>query len=285
MSDGQYLRPERLEDAVAALRDGAWTLLAGGTDHYPARVTAQRPEDILDITGIAGLRGIADAGDHFRIGALTRWSDIAECSLPPCFDGLRGAAREVGGAQIQNRGTIAGNLCNASPAADGVPPLLTLDASVELASAEGVRGLPLGDFILGNRQTARRPDELVTAILVPKPAHPARSTFLKLGARKYLVISITMVAGLLEVRDGRVAAARIAVGACSAVAQRLPALEAALEAALVGQPAGPGLAGLAAPEHLAGLSPIGDIRADAGYRQDAALVLVRRCLKELGMTA
>jgi CO/xanthine dehydrogenase FAD-binding subunit len=89
------------------------------------------------------------------------------------------------------------------------------------------------------------------------------------------------VAGLLEVRDGRVAAARIAVGACSAVAQRLPALE----AALVGQPAGPGLAGLAAPEHLAGLSPIGDIRADAGYRQDAALVLVRRCLKELGMTA
>ena len=280
MSDGQYLRPERLEDAVAALRDGAWTLLAGGTDHYPARVTVQRSEDILDITGLAGLRGISDAGDHFRIGALTRWSDIAEGDLPPCFDGLRRAAREVGGMQIQNRATLAGNLCNASPAADGVPPLLTLDASVELASAEGVRTLPLSEFILGNRKTARRSDELMTAILVPKPAYPARSAFLKLGARKYLVISITMVAGLLEVKDGRVAAARIAVGACSAVAQRLPALE----AALVGQTAGPGLAGLAAEEHLAGLAPIDDIRADAGYRQDAALVLVKRCLAELGST-
>lgn len=182
--------------------------------------------------------------------------------------------------QIQNRATLAGNLCNASPAADGVPPLLTLDASVELASAEGVRTLPLSEFILGNRKTARRPDELMTAILVPKPAYPARSAFLKLGARKYLVISITMVAGLLEVKDGRVAAARIAVGACSAVAQRLPALE----AALVGQTAGPGLAGLAAEEHLAGLAPIDDIRADAGYRQDAALVLVKRCLAELGST-
>lgn len=281
MSDGQYLRPERLEDAVAALRDGAWTLLAGGTDHYPARVTAQRREDILDITGLAGLRGIADAGDHFRIGALACWTDIVESGLPACFDGLRRAAREVGGMQIQNRATIAGNLCNASPAADGVPPLLTLDAAVELASADGVRVLPLGDFILGNRKTARRPDELVAAILVPKPAHPARSAFLKLGARRYLVISIVMVAGLLEVKDGNVAAARIAVGACSAVAQRLPLLE----AALVGQKAGPGLAGLVAQEHLAGLAPIDDIRADAGYRRDAALVLVRRCLAELGTTA
>lgn len=281
MSDGQYLRPERLEDAVSALREGRWTLLAGGTDHYPARVTSQRPEDILDITGLAGLRGISDAGDHFRIGALTRWSDIAEGDLPPCFDGLRRAAREVGGAQIQNRATVAGNLCNASPAADGVPPLLTLDASVELASADGVRVLPLGGFIIGNRKTARRPDELVTAILVPKPAESARASFLKLGARKYLVISIAMVAGLLEVKEGRVAAARIAVGACSAVAQRLPALE----AALAGQPVTPGLAALAAQEHLAALSPIDDIRADAGYRLEAALVLVQRCLAELGATA
>ena len=212
------------------------------------------------------------------IGARASWSDVLRADLPPSFDALKLAAREVGSIQIQNRGTVAGNLCNASPAADGVPPLLTLDASVELASADGVRVLPLDDFILGNRKTARRPDELVTAILVPKPAHAARASFLKLGARKYLVISIVMAAGLLEVKEGRVAAARIAVGACSAVAQRLPALE----AALVGQPAGPGLAGLAAGEHLAGLAPIDDIRADAGYRREAALVLVKRCLAELG---
>lgn len=278
MSEGRYLRPQRLDEAVGALKGGGWTLVAGGTDHYPARVVEQRREDILDLTGLADLRGIGEFPDYFRIGALTRWTDLIEAPLPGWFDGLKQAAREVGGVQIQNRGTIAGNLCNASPAADGVPALLSLDASVELTSADGVRSLPLADFILGNRKTARRPHELMTAILTPKPARPARARFLKLGARRYLVISIVMVAGLLEVEDGRVAGARLAIGSCSAVAQRLPALE----AALTGQPADAGLAMLATPEHLAGLSPIDDIRADAGYRRDAALVLVRRCLAELG---
>src|SRR3546814_5531922 len=104
------------------------------------------------------------------------------------------------------------NLCNASPAADGVPPLLALEAEVELASRDGLRRLALDAFILGNRKTARRPDELVTAIIVPKPSGRARSRFLKLGARKYLVISIVMVATLLDLDDdGRVAKARVAV--------------------------------------------------------------------------
>ncbi|MBU2090244.1 MAG: xanthine dehydrogenase family protein subunit M [Alphaproteobacteria bacterium] len=281
MSDGRYLRPERLDEAVYALQGGGWTLLAGGTDYFPGRVIDQSSCDILDLTALPGLRGIADQGDHLRIGALTSWTDIIEAPLPPCFDGLKLAAREVGGMQIQNRGTIAGNLCNASPAADGVPPLLTLDASVELSSAEGVRVLSLSEFILGNRRTARRPDELVTAILVPKPAYPARATFLKLGARRYLVISIVMVAGVLEVRDGHVSAARIAVGACSAVAQRLPLLE----AALIGQKADAALAERVTAAHLAGLAPIDDIRADAEYRLDAALVLTRRCLALLGNPA
>ncbi|MBU0724936.1 MAG: xanthine dehydrogenase family protein subunit M [Alphaproteobacteria bacterium] len=281
MSDGRYLRPERLDEAVYALQGGGWTLLAGGTDYFPGRVIDQSSCDILDLTALPGLRGIADQGDHLRIGALTSWTDIIEAPLPPCFDGLKLAAREVGGMQIQNRGTIAGNLCNASPAADGVPPLLTLDASVELSSAEGVRVLSLSEFILGNRRTARRPDELMTAILVPKPAYPARATFLKLGARRYLVISIVMVAGVLEVTDGLVSAARIAVGACSAVAQRLPLLE----AALIGQKADAALAERVTAAHLAGLAPIDDIRADAEYRLDAALVLTRRCLALLGNPA
>jgi CO/xanthine dehydrogenase FAD-binding subunit len=275
---GRFLRPDLLEDAVRALAAGGWTVLAGGTDHFPARVIHQGDEDVLDITGIAGLRGIADERDHWRIGALTTWTDLIDAELPPVFDGLKAAAREVGGRQIQNRGTIGGNLCNASPAADGVPPLMSLEATVELASGAGLRSLPLDRFIRGNRRTDRRPDELITAIRVPKPRHEARARFFKLGARRYLVISIVMVAGVLEVDgSGSVATARIAVGACSAVARRLRALE----ADLAGRAVDGALAGVVTPDHLKPLAPIDDVRASAGYRQEAALVLVRRCLIEL----
>jgi CO/xanthine dehydrogenase FAD-binding subunit len=229
----------------------------------------------VDISGVADIAGITAGRDHVRIGGRTTWTEVIRADLPPSFDALKAAAREVGSIQVQNAGTVAGNLCNASPAADGVPPLLALDALVELASATGMRRLPLSDFVTGYRRTARRPDELVTAILVPRTIEGGRAAFLKLGARKYLVISIAMVAAIVEAdRDGRVAQARIAVGACSAVAQRLPALE----ADLVGRPARPGLGAAAEAEHLAHLSPIGDVRATAGYRRHAALSLVRRAL-------
>ncbi len=118
--------------------------------------------------------------------------------LPPLFDGLKLAAREVGGAQIQNRGTLAGNICTASPAGDGMPNLMALDAQVELASLPGRRVIPAGDFIASYRRTVCRPDEIVTAILIPKRSRATRGHFLKLGARKYLVISIVMVAGVIE---------------------------------------------------------------------------------------
>src|SRR5437868_3009743 len=185
-----YLRPTSIDAALQALASRPLTVLAGGTDFYPARVGRPLNDDVLDITAIAGLRGIADAGDHWRIGATTTWADIAGSDTPPLFDGLKRAAREVGGAQIQNAGTIAGNLCNASPAADGVPPLLSLDASVELAGRAGTRHLPLASFITGNRRTVLAPGELLVAIHVPKTAGDARSAFFKLGARRYLVISI-----------------------------------------------------------------------------------------------
>src|SRR3546814_609393 len=124
---GRYLRPQALEDAVAALADGGYTVLAGGTDVYPARVGRAFDDDILDITALAGQRAIDEGDDGFRIGALTTWSDLLRRPLPPAFAALKQAAREVGGVQIQNAGTLAGNLCNASPAADGVPPPLALD--------------------------------------------------------------------------------------------------------------------------------------------------------------
>jgi CO/xanthine dehydrogenase FAD-binding subunit len=271
-----YLRPDEVEEAVRALASAPLTILAGGTDFYPARVGGPVAEDVLDVTAIGALRGITETADRFRLGAATTWSEVMQAELPPLFDGLKLAAREVGGAQIQNAGTLAGNLCNASPAADGVPCLLALDADIELASVGGTRVLPLAAFITGNRRTARRRDELVTALLVPKPARPARSTFLKLGARKYLVISIGMVAATIEIADGRIAAARVAVGACSEVAQRLPALE----AALAGRPLGE-LAAAVEPAHLAPLAPIDDVRGTAEYRREAALVVARRALEAL----
>lgn len=280
---GLYLRPQTLEDALAALGgDSPPTVIAGGTDFYPARVGRPLDDDVLDITRIGALRGIAEHDDHFRIGALATWREVIETRLPPCFDGLKLAAREVGGPQVQNAGTVAGNICNASPAADGVPPLLALDAAVELAGPAGRRTVPLADFITGNRQTVRAPDEIVTAITVPRPRHPARATFLKLGARRYLVISIVMVAAVVEPDEGgRIAAARIAVGACSPVARRL----ATLEAALTGRALTDDVAALVTPEHFAALSPIDDVRGAADYRMDAAVTLVRRALAGIGGAA
>jgi CO/xanthine dehydrogenase FAD-binding subunit len=275
---GIYVRPTGIDEAVAALAGRRLAILAGGTDFYPSRVGRALDDDVLDIGAISSLRGIAEEARQYRIGATTRWSDIVAADLPPWFAGLKLAAREVGGAQIQNAGTVGGNLCNASPAADGVPMLLALDAAVELVSTAGRRRLPLAEFIAGNRRTLRRPDELIAAILVPKPLQPGtRSTFLKLGARRYLVISIAMVGAVLEVAGSTVAAARIAVGACSAVAERLPLLE----ADLVGRALAPGIGGAVRPEHLAHLSPIDDVRGTAEYRRDAALILVVRALERL----
>jgi len=272
---GSYQRPTSLPEALAALAAGPRIVLAGGTDYYPARVGRPLDDDLLDITAIRTLGGIAETEEGWRIGATATWSDLLAAPLPPLFDGLKAAAREVGGAQIQNAGTLAGNLCNASPAADGVPNLAALDATVHLASAAGERTLPVRSFVLGNRRTALRADEMVTAITVPRPARPARSAFLKLGARRYLVISIVMVAAVAEFdADGTIAAARVAVGACSAAAVRLPDLE----AALAGHRPDPALV---RPGHLAPIAPIDDVRATAAYRRDAALTLVRRAVEAL----
>ena len=272
-ADPLYLKPKTLDEAVSALASGG-QILAGGTDFYPALGERLPQERVIDITAVPEIRGISLEPEWVRIGGLTSWTEIIRTSLPRCFDGLKAAAREVGSVQIQNRGTVAGNLCNASPAADGVPPLLALDAEVELVSAAGKRRLPLSAFVAGNRKTLRLPDEILSAVFVPRRLENAASSFLKLGARRYLVISISMVAALLCADEsGRVKEARVAVGSCSAKAQRLNALE----KALVGQPARH-TSGVVTAEHLTALSPIDDVRATAEYRRDASLTLVKRTL-------
>jgi len=276
-----YLRPVKLKDALDRLRRDRPRVLAGGTDVYPSAETATLPGEWLDVTALPELRGIKMHADQWRVGGATTWSELLAARLPPLFDGLKCAAGQIGGIQVQNSGTLAGNLCNASPAADGVPALLALDASVELASWEGTRVLPLADFILGPRRTALRPDELLSAILVPRPQRRAASGFAKLGARRYLVISIAAVAATIESEDGRVRAARVAVGACSPVAQRL----AELEADLIGMPFDARLGRHAEDRHFAALAPLDDVRASAGYRRRAAITLVRRVLGALGAAA
>lgn len=273
----RYAKPHSLDEALALLAEGRWRILAGGTDFYPALGARPLREDVLDINGLEELRGMREDGLGFVIGARATWTAIARAALPPAFDALRAAAREVGSIQIQNVGTVAGNLCNASPAADGVPALLTLDAEVELRSAKQTRRLPLGAFILGNRKTALLPGEMVTAIRVPKVSARGASAFVKLGARRYLVISIAMAAARLATGpDGRVVEAAVAVGSCSAVAQRLPKLE----AALIGRPADAALGAAVEGGHLASLAPIDDVRGSSGYRVEAAREIVSRALVE-----
>ncbi|TGQ74261.1 xanthine dehydrogenase family protein subunit M [Mesorhizobium sp. M00.F.Ca.ET.186.01.1.1] len=269
----RYAKPTTVDEALALLGEGAWRILAGGTDFYPVQGSKPFRENVLDINGLAALRGIAETDSHWVIGARTTWTDVIRHPLPAAFDALKQAAREVGSIQIQNVASVAGNLCNASPAADGVPGLLVLDAEVELRSAAATRHLPLPEFILGNRRTALRPGEMVTAIRVPKPA-AGTSAFVKLGARRYLVISIAMVATRLVTENGAVADAAVAVGSCSAVAQRL----AGVEAALRGLPVDAGLITAIQSAPMAELSPIADVRGSAEYRLDAVREIVARAV-------
>jgi CO/xanthine dehydrogenase FAD-binding subunit len=282
-----YLRPTRLEPALAELARAPCTVIAGGTDVYPACVGADPPAPLLDISLLAQARGVDSTTDpaRLRIGALTTWSDLLRRPLPRYARTLAQAAQEVGGIQIQNRGTLGGNLCNASPAADGVPPLLALDARVELASQRGVRTLPLEAFVLGNRRTARAADELLTAVEMPARSPRAVSCFLKLGQRRFLVIAIVMVAVVLDFdADDRVTYCGIGVGSCTAAACRLPALERALTGvARADVPAR--AARLLQADALAPLAPIDDVRATRTYRLDAARSLIERALIELAGAA
>ena len=270
-----YFRPDSLDEAVHVLASSGGKILAGGTDFYPALGDRPAPATVVDISAVRELKGIVTDEKYFRIGGLTTWTEVIHTPLPRCFDGLKAAAREIGSVQIQNRGTVAGNLCNASPAADSVPPLLTLDAELELASPAGVRRLPLVEFIVGNRKTRLQAGEILSHVSIPRTAEDAASVFLKLGARRYLVISIAMVAAVvLQDSTGRVADARVSVGSCSAVAIRLRELERALR----GAPVAAGLGALVTADHLNELSPIDDVRSTAAYRRSAAVKLVQRAL-------
>ncbi|MAD91695.1 MAG: xanthine dehydrogenase [Gammaproteobacteria bacterium] len=270
-----YERPNTLDEALSLLKNSPRKILAGGTDVYAALGDHNNLQNVLDITAISGLSGIEDKGDHWRIGASSTWSDLIDADLPRSFDCLKLAAREVGGIQIQNAGTIAGNLCNASPAADGVPPLMATNASVELSSVHGQRIMKLKDFIIGPRQTELAQNELMSAILLPKYNENSVSSFLKLGSRKYLVISISMVAVLIEPeKNNTINDIGISVGSCSAVACRLSKLEDKLRGCNLDQ-----ISSIKFEEEFfSPLTPIDDIRSTGKYRFEASMELVNRAI-------
>lgn len=271
-----YLRPTSLQATLDALADQRCAIIAGGTDFFPSLKAPPEGGFVVDITALTSLRAIHRTASGWTIPCLATWSDLVAAELPPGFDALKQAARQVGGVQIQNAGTVLGNLCHASPAADGVPALLALGASVELASRLGPRVVPLENFILAPRRTVLRGDELALGLHLPDRGGVSR--FEKLGARAYLVISIAMVAVWLRLEGEVIAEACVAVGACGPRAVLL----AELAEALVGQRCG---SAEISPNLLHALAPIDDIRAPAGYRMDVVRTLIERAVRGLAPRA
>jgi len=277
---GEYVRPTELGDLFAVMEQRDWKILAGGTDYYPGKVGRALSDDILDITNIDTLKEIRETEDDWHIGATVKWSNIIAANLPQMFDGLKAAAKEIGGRQIQNAGTLGGNVCNASPAADGMPALISLGAIVEIS--DGVRNhkIPIENFVVGNRAIQLNSNQILTKFIIPKVKSPYSSgKFLKLGARQYLVISLAMVSGVLGWNeDGIITHCKMSVGACSEVAKRLQRLE----TLLIGQPKNSKLSLLLSAELFSDLQPIDDVRATSEYRQIAARNLVGQLLDSWG---
>ena len=270
-----YYRPENINDAITTLSKGELTIAAGCTDLFPKTQEDSLGRNILDISAIKSLKSITIEKEFRRIGSGVTWTDLENEKLPNCYDMLKECSLQVGSRQIQNLGTIGGNLCNASPAADGVPCLLSLDASVELISTNGKRILKLDDFIKGSRNTELKKNEILSAILIPQKAERGHSSFVKLGARKYLVISIAMVACKINLDGDIISDIAISIGSCSAVARRLGELENTLIGKNVNSDLTQDIYNFDYKNHI---SPINDIRGTDAYRLEVAKVLVKKSI-------
>ena len=270
-----YYRPENINDAITTLSKEELTIAAGCTDLFPTTQEDSLGSNILDISAIKSLKSITIEKEFRRIGSGVTWTDLENEKLPNCYEMLKECSLQVGSRQIQNLGTIGGNLCNASPAADGVPCLLSLDASVELISTNGKRILKLDDFIKGSRNTELKKNEILSAILIPEKAERGHSSFVKLGARKYLVISIAMVACKINLDGDIISDIAISIGSCSAVARRLGELENTLIGKNVNSDLTQDIYNFDYKNHI---SPINDIRGTDAYRLEVAKVLVKNSI-------
>ena len=255
------LRPRTLADALSMLRDeGPLTPLAGCTDLYVGlQFGTLRDQRFIDLWPLAELRGISSERSLLRIGSLTTFSELIQSPLVRRrLPMLVAASREVGGRQIQNRGTIGGNIANASPAGDALPVLAVCDAVVVLQSAAGERRIPFSQFYTGYRASVRRPDELIAALEIAKVE--GTQYWRKVGTRRAQAISKVMCAAV------RGPAVRVALGSVAPTVIRLPKTEGVLT--------GGGPLEAAQDVLRAEIAPIDDIRSTAAYRRAVAANLL-----------
>ncbi len=277
------LMPRTLAEALAMLAEHAPDALpvAGATNLIPdMRGGRRRPRYLVNIAALPELQGIRQEDGHLVIGAAVTVAEVLDdplvARLTPV---LKDAAAVLASPLVRNRATVAGNLANASPAADMAPPLLALDAEVELASTEGTRRVALKDFFVDVRRTVCRPHELVTAVHVPVPGAGSRSAFYKIGLRNADAIAVVNGAVRVDLEDGGVCrTARIALGAVAPTPIRAYEAERALE----GQPLTPEVIAEVARRAADATRPIDDIRGSAAYRRYVAGVIVRRMLGGVG---
>ena len=274
-------KPVDLNEALALLADepGIWKPFAGGTDlmvlFEAGKLLHKR---FVSIWSLEELRGIEVTPEQVTLGALTTYTEIQGNEiLQSEFPLLCQAASETGGLAIQNRGTLGGNVANASPAGDSPPALLVYDARLELVSATGARLVPYNGFHTGYKQMLMRPDELIKSIRLPRTHLPWRQYYRKVGTRKAQAISKICFAALAELDGEQVKDIRIAVGSVAPVVVRCVRTEEVLrgrkvEAAAVSD---------ARAELAREISPIDDIRSTANYRLQVAMNVLEEFLRTL----
>lgn len=258
---------------VLATRGERCQVLAGGTDVMVQLARGEiTPAALLHVERIEALRGVEVDGP-ITLGALVTHRELAKGVLGDGFRSVAESAATVGGRQTQVVGTIGGNVCNASPAADTVPALLVHDATVTLRSSAGSRTVPLSAFLVGRRATTRAPDELLTAIGMPATGEGSGDVYLKVGRRSAMEVAIVGLAMRLRFDEaGTVTEARVALASVGPRPQRATGAE----AALVGGPLEPDRVDAAASAVLDGVEPVDDLRATAAYRRRVVPGLLRR---------
>ena len=281
INDFDFTRPRNVSEALAALaHDGCVVPVAGGTNIMVNLKRAPLDADlVVDLSGVEELKSISVNNGRVRLGAGVSFAHLLDWHPGAAIEGLMHPMCVVfAGPLIRNLATVGGNVCDASADADISPPLLALDAAVELQSAaHGRRTLPLAEFFQGVRRTARRPDELLTAIEFPQPAEDERWFYYKLGKRKADAISIVSIAITLRLEQGKVEHARIALGAVAPVAMRAPEAESLLQGESLDETVINAAAVVAARESR----PIDDFRATGAYRRQMVEALVKRGLTEI----
>lgn len=266
-------RPRALAEALEIRRARPVIPFAGGTDlmvryrPHGAGALPAFPQDVLFLDGIRGLRRIEADGEGVRIGARCTLADLSAAAQIPEL--LRRAANGMASPAVRARATLAGNICNASPAGDTLPPLYALGARLRLAGAAGERLVPIAEFITGPGRTALAPDELLTEVVIPRETFGI-VYYRKVGARRANALAKVSVAALAALEGGRLRAVRVAVGAAAPTVARSRELERSLE----GRPAGQVDIGEVQRGYDRLIRPIDDQRSTAAYRRQVALNLI-----------